>query len=190
MFLNRITRWFGGRGRRPSVPRLQTTRLHVECLEGREVPALFGGLPGGLPTLLGPHPVVAEVGQVSLASPKVPGPKAALASAFQFKYTAITIRNSTRGLLNYSFRWGNGMWTNYALAAGQQRVHFLRALNGVARIAYDKSFAPGVQLQQYNLTGWNIVRKPGFYLREPTPTFGEGRLYTFRSVFNGVQLYS
>ena len=107
-----------------------------------------------------------------------------------YQYTAITLKNSTKSTVNYSFQWSNGSWTNYSLAANQQRVHYIRALNQSATISFDKSFAAGVQEQRYSLAGRNIVRSSGYYLVEPTPTVGEGKLYTFKSVSNGVQLYS
>jgi hypothetical protein len=50
MVLSGITKWFTGLGRRPSVCRVPTTRLRVESLERREVPALLGGLAVSLPT--------------------------------------------------------------------------------------------------------------------------------------------
>jgi hypothetical protein len=50
MFLDSITRWFARPARRPGRHRVPTTRLNLECLERREVPAVFGGLPLSLPT--------------------------------------------------------------------------------------------------------------------------------------------
>lgn len=134
-------------------------------------------------------PPAVEVARMNFASPSATH-VARPAAVSSYQYTAITIKNSTNLRLNYSFRWNNGSWTNYGLTAGQQRVHYIRALNLAAAIAYDKSFSPGVQNQQYSLTGRNIVRQPGFYLVEPTPSVGEGKLYTFKRVTNGVQLYA
>jgi hypothetical protein len=45
MSLGNLTRWFGGRNRRPIGYRLRTARLHLESLERREVPAFAGGRP-------------------------------------------------------------------------------------------------------------------------------------------------
>jgi hypothetical protein len=45
MFASNLTRWLVGRGRRPAAGRVPTSRLGLECLERREVPA-FVGWPG------------------------------------------------------------------------------------------------------------------------------------------------
>jgi hypothetical protein len=45
MSLSSLTRWFGGRSRRPAQDRVPTARLHLESLERREVPAFVGGRP-------------------------------------------------------------------------------------------------------------------------------------------------
>jgi len=168
----------------------------MESLERREVPAVFAGLAASLPSPLATQPVAFHVGQVSVASPTAVAAApmavaaAPMAATSAFQYTAVTIKNSTNGTVNYSFEWGNGAWTKYSLSPGQLRVHYIRALKQVATISYDKSFAPGIQEQRYTLAGKSITRTPGFYLVEPTPTIGEGQLYTFKGVFNGVQLYS
>jgi hypothetical protein len=153
--------------------------------DAKSVGALAGALVGHAVT----RPVPVEIARPSSVGLSVTlAPRASAVSSFQ--YTAVTIKNGTNGTVNYSFRWGNGVWTKYALTGGQQRVHYIRALNQVAAIDFDKSFATGVQHQQYSLPGKNIVRGRGLYLVEPTPSVGEGKLYTFRGVSNGVQLYS
>ena len=160
-------------------------------LEGRVMAdaKMVGAFAGAVGNHVALHPVAVEVSPMSFAGPSTtPAIKSAAQSTFQ--YTAITIRNSTKGTVNYSFWWGNGTSTKYALTPGQSRVNYISALNRAATISYDKSFAPGIQEQRYVLAGKNISRCAGFYLVEPTPTVGEGKLYTFKSVSNGVQLYS
>jgi hypothetical protein len=51
MSLSSISRWFAGRGGRPGARRVPTTRLGLERLECREVPALSGGLYNGVLTI-------------------------------------------------------------------------------------------------------------------------------------------
>jgi hypothetical protein len=160
-------------------------------LEGRVMAdaKMVGAFARAVGDLAVARPLPVEVTRMSFAGQSAtPVAKPAAESGDQ--YTAITIKNSTSGPLNYSFRWGNGTWTNYTLTPGQQRLHYIRSLNQVATVAYDKSFAPGVQEQRYTLAGRNIVRVPGLYFVEPIPSVGEGRLYTFKGVPNGVQLYS
>lgn len=166
-------------------------RPAIVDLEGRVMAdaKMVGPLAGPVDDRAVIRPVPVEVARMSLAGPSATS-AAQPAAVSRYQYTAVTIKNSYSGTLNYSFRWGNGTSTNYSLPAGQQRVHYIRALNQVATIAYDKSFASGVQEQRYTLAGRNIVRGSGFYLVEPTPSVGEGKLYTLKGVFNGVQLYS
>jgi hypothetical protein len=135
------------------------------------------------------RPVPVEVAPLSMAGQAgLPVAKPSAVSGYQ--YTAITITNSSTARITYNFQWGNGTWTSYTLTPGQQRVHYISALNQTATISYDKSFAPGLQEQRYKLAGNNVTFPPGFYLVQPTPSFSSGRAYTFKGVPNGVQLYS
>ena len=166
-------------------------RPAVVELEGRVMAdaKMVGAFVGAVNDLAVSRPVPVEFTRLSLASSSaIQAVKAAAVSSYQF--TAVTIKNSSTATLTYNFRWGNGATTNYSLPPGLQRVHYIRSLNQVATITYDKSFATGFQEQHYTLAGKNIVRLAGFYLVEPTPTVAEGRLYTFKGVPNGVQLYS
>ena len=115
---------------------------------------------------------------------------ARIKSVSPFVYTAVTLKNTTNSTVNYSFNWNGTAVKSFSLSPGQQRVHYISALNKTGTISFDKSFSSGYQKQTYSLPGRNITRAPGFYLVEPTPSVGEGRLYTFKSVPNGVQLYS
>lgn len=165
------------------------TRLGLEDLEGRE---LADAKPLGIVAApLGTAAVSrTEATNPNVVRPASPSPLGAAIAPGSYVYTAFTIKNTTGGTVNFSISWGNGPAKNYSLPAGYEQTYYIGGLNQVATLHYDKSFAAGYQDQSYSLPGQNIVYPPGFYLVQPTPGLGAGKLYTFASVPNGVQLYS
>ena len=135
------------------------------------------------------RPVPVEVAPLSMAG-QVSLAVARPSATSPFQYSAITIINRSTAKITYNFEWGNGAWTSYTLTPGQERVHYISALNQTATISYDKVFSPGYQVQQYKLPGNNVTIPAGLYLVQPTPSVSSGRAYTFKNVSNGVQLYS
>jgi hypothetical protein len=115
---------------------------------------------------------------------------AVTSAASPYQYSVVSIKNSTSNPVHFSLRFGSGPWANFTLNPGQERAYYVHGLNQVATISFDKSFAPGFQEQRYSLASRNVVFPPGFYLVDPTPSAGSGKLYTFKGVPNGVQLYA
>jgi hypothetical protein len=173
---------------RTNKNRFQPTMTNLEgrCMaDAKVVGAMM--LPAGGPIVARPIPV--EVAPVSMTG-QVALPVAKLSAVSGYQYTAISITNRSTATITFNLEWGNGAWTRYTLKPGYQQLYYIGALNQTATISYDKSFAPGFQEQRYKLTGNNVAFPPGFYLVTPTPSFSQGRAYTFKNVPGGVQLYS
>ena len=170
-------------------------RLTVENLEGRVL--ADAKMPFVMPTpvtnLAVVHTAAFQAPQITTgltAAVQTNAATLATPASASYQYTAFTIDNNSSATVAYSIKWGNGSWKSYTLAPHKSLTHYISGLNQKATISYDKSFAPGYQEQQYQLTGSNITYPAGFYLLTPTPPAGAGRHYSFGNVSGGVQLYS
>lgn len=150
------------------------TRLSLEDLEGRTLADA---------KVLGA--VAAPLGEAVVRTASVQA--SSIGFDMPITYSVVTLKNTTTATIGMKFSWDGVHWSSHTLTPGQTWFYWTAKPNVTGQISFDKSFATGYQEQKYSLPSKNFV---GGGFADIMPQASNGKIYTFKGVLNGVQLYS